>query len=343
MKTSFRFSAKAGYIVLLTIIFLTQLSCKGIQSALDPAGPESGRINNLWWLLFGVCAVVFILVITFLFYALAHARRYKDGAPIGIDAQKKMTRNISICVAITVIILFVFLVASLTIGKSIYTNSSPDVLTIEVVGHQWWWEVHYPTDEASKRVVTANEIHIPVGQPVRLRLSSGDVIHSFWVPNLQGKMDLIPMHLNSEWIKADHPGVFRGQCAEFCGHQHAHMSLLVIAEPQDQFNAWMDQQRQSTNTPSDPVLQRGQHVFLSSTCILCHTIRGTLANGTNAPDLTHLASRQTIAAGTLPNNRGYLSGWVVDSQSIKPGNKMPPNHLNPDDLQALLTYLESLK
>jgi cytochrome c oxidase subunit 2 len=343
MKVFVNTLKKSKAVLLVTAILVSQYSCKGIQSALDPAGPGSGRIVSLWWLLFWVCSVVFALVIIFLFYSLLHSRKYAEGAPIEINAQHKMTRTVAVCVALTSLILFVFLIASLTAGKAIFSGSGSDVVTIEVVGHQWWWEVHYPDDNASKRVVTANEIHIPVGRPVRVLLSSADVIHSFWVPNLQGKIDLVPMHLNSEWIRADRPGVFRGQCAEFCGHQHAHMSLLVIAEPSDKFNAWLDQQRRSTETPLDPAVQKGQQVFLSSPCVLCHTVRGTIANGTQAPDLTHLASRQTIAAGTLPNNRGYLSGWILDSQGVKPGNKMPPNHLTADDLQSVLSYLESLK
>ena len=164
-------------------------------------------------------------------------------------------------------------------------------------------------------IVTANEIHIPVGRPVVIRGRSNDVIHSFWVPNLQGKRDLIPSRVTTEWIQADHPGVYRGQCAEFCGLQHAHMVLWVIAEPEDKFEAWMKRQLQPSALPADPVKQRGQQVFLNNAVCYCHTIRGTTAQGRSRPDLTHFGSRRGIAAGTLPNNLGNLGGWIVDPQS----------------------------
>jgi cytochrome c oxidase subunit 2 len=221
--------------------------------------------------------------------------------------------------------------------------SNKNAVTIEVTGQQWWWQVRYLDPDPSKIFVTANEIHIPVGQPVTIKLRSTDVIHSFWVPNLVGKKDLIPGHDAVLWLQADKPGVFRGQCAEYCGLQHAHMAFWVVAEPPTRFAAWLNQQRGEAVQPSTSSEQRGQQVFLSSPCIMCHTIQGTPAGATVGPDLTHIASRSYIAAGTLPNTRGQLAGWIVDSQAIKPGNRMPPNSLNPDDLQALLDYLQSLK
>jgi cytochrome c oxidase subunit II len=190
---------------------------------------------------------------------------------------------------------------------------------------------------------TANEIHIPVGRPIMIRGMSNDVIHSFWIPNLNGKRDFIPSRVTTEWIQADHPGVFRGQCAEFCGLQHAHMALWVIAEPEAQFNAWMNRQLQAAAPPSDPVKQHGQQIFLDHACVYCHAIRGTTAGGQVAPDLTHFASRRSIAAGTLPNTIGNLGGWILDPQSIKPGNHMATIAVNSDDLQPLLEYIESLK
>jgi cytochrome c oxidase subunit 2 len=192
-------------------------------------------------------------------------------------------------------------------------------------------------------VITANEIHIPVGQPVEFQLKSRDVIHSFWVPTLHGKRDLIPRHVTTMTLQADRPGVYRGQCAEFCGYQHAHMAILVVAEPLEQFAAWLEHQRRPAAEPSDARQQRGQEVFLSAPCVMCHTIRGTLAGGRVAPDLTHIAGRHTLAAGTLPNTPGHLAGWIIDPQHIKPGNRMPAHSLNADDLQALLAYLGSLK
>jgi cytochrome c oxidase subunit 2 len=203
--------------------------------------------------------------------------------------------------------------------------------------------VRYEATEADQTVITANEIHVPLGEPVVIKTSSTDVIHSFWAPNLHGKRDLIPGYQNALWIEADREGVYRGQCAEFCGHQHAHMSFYVIAEPPEKFRSWLAAQASTPPPPSDPSAKEGQQVFLSHTCVMCHTIRGTQAGAKMGPDLTHIASRMTIAAGTLPNTTGNLAGWILDSQSIKPGNKMPPNPLKADDLNALLKYLGTLK
>jgi cytochrome c oxidase subunit 2 len=192
-------------------------------------------------------------------------------------------------------------------------------------------------------VTTANEIHIPVGRVVHFKLRSNDVIHSFWVPNLHGKTDLIPGHIADTWIRADRAGTYRGQCAEFCGYQHAHMALTVVAETEGQFRNWYAAQLQSAIQPATQQQARGRQVFLSSTCIMCHRIQGTDAGGAVGPDLTHIASRQTIAAATLENTREHLRQWILDSQAIKPGNRMPPNPLNAEDLEALLDYLQTLK
>lgn len=256
-------------------------------------------------------------------------------------------RNVVIgATVVTTVMLFVYLIMSFVAGRAI---SSPlhgedmSVLTIDVTGHQWWWEVRYGDKNPSRSFTTANEIHIPVGQPVLLRMTSQDVIHSFWVPNLMGKKDLIPGKYSTLMFQADKPGVYRGQCAEYCGLQHAHMALIVVAESPDTYNAWRESQIHPAVEPASDAAKRGQQVFLSNPCIMCHTVRGTQAGSNLGPDLTHIGSRQTIAAGTLPNTRGHLSGWIMDSQSVKPGNKMPPNNLSPEDLQALLDYLQSLK
>src|ERR1051326_3475232 len=190
-------------------------------------------------------------------------------------------------------------------------------MVVEVTASQWWWAIRYPNSDPSQIVITANEIHIPVGRAVMVREVALDVIHSFWVPNLQGKIDLIPSRVNTVWIQADHAGRFRGQCAEFCGLQHAHMALWVVAEAPEQFKKWMDHQLQPAVPPSDPAKAQGQHVFLDSACALCHAITGTSAAGQNGPDLTHFGSRLTIAAGTLPNNKGNMGGWISDPQTIK--------------------------
>jgi cytochrome c oxidase subunit 2 len=224
-----------------------------------------------------------------------------------------------------------------------HSLESKNPITVQVIGHQWWWEVQYPNTDASMWITTANEIHVPVGKPIVLLTSSRDVIHSFWAPNLQGKRDLIPGYQTAIWFQADKEGVYRGQCAEFCGAQHAHMAFYIVAEPMDKFQQWLLGQRDPAPEPSSEVTKHGRDVFLSGTCIMCHTIRGTNAGSRVGPDLTHLASRSYIAAGTLPNNPGSLGGWISDPQSIKPGVRMPPNPLKSEDLQALVAYLQTLK
>jgi cytochrome c oxidase subunit 2 len=211
-----------------------------------------------------------------------------------------------------------------------------------VTAHQWWWEVAYHSPD----FITANEIHIPAGQRVQITLRSEDVIHSFWVPQLAGKTDLIPGHPNVIDLKADDPGTYEGACAEFCGLQHANMRFQVIADAPADFARWQQDQRQDAvplDSSSDPQLLAGQQAFLNSACVNCHTIRGTSASGTLGPDLTHLASRQRIASGVLPNTLGNLAGWILDPQSVKPGTQMPPQQVDASKFQALLQYLQSLK
>jgi len=319
------------------------------QSALDAAGPQAERIARLWWVFLAVCAAVYALVIGFLFAALA--RRRGDPAPRPADAEatasptsdRGLTRAVATATAATALILFILLVASVGTGKALSEHGDPNALYIELTGHQWWWQATYQDPSPSQQFETANEIHIPVGRPVIFILTSSDVIHSFWVPNLSGKIDLIPTHRNTIWIRADKPGVYRGQCAEFCGLQHANMALRVVAESPTQFEAWRRAQVEPAPAPDTPDKQHGQQVFTSLPCAMCHTIRGTGAGGRTAPDLTHLATRSTIAAGILPNTRGHLAGWILDAQGVKPGAAMPPNVLPPDDLQSLLDYLGSLQ
>ncbi len=312
------------------------------QSALAPASPQAARISDLWWLMFTICSVVFVAVIATLLYAVFH-RRAATSQSAEAGAERRMTIAVGGAVAATAAILFVLLVASISSGRGLASSTGPAAVTIEVTGHQWWWEVQYADPEPSRRVTTANEIHIPVGQPVLFKLKARDVIHSFWVPNLHGKRDLIPGHETTIALQAERPGMFRGQCAEFCGYQHAHMALLVIAEPPEQFSAWLEHQRRPAVQPGNAHQRRGLEVFLASSCVMCHTIRGTPAGGRVAPDLTHLSSRLTLAAGTLPNTPGHLAGWIIDPQAIKPGNKMPPNVFDAEDFQALLAYLQSLQ
>ncbi|HEX2091758.1 MAG TPA: cytochrome c oxidase subunit II [Longimicrobiaceae bacterium] len=311
-------------------------------SAAHPAGPQAERIGELAWFLVVAGSAVFLAVTGFLLYALWRGHRREEGAA-GPEAERRMTRWVVGSVAATTLILLATLLHNLYTGRALAAFADPDALTIRVIGQQWWWEVQYQDPTYSRRLTTANEIHVPVGRRVRVEVQSGDVIHSFWVPNLHGKIDLIPGYSGVTYLRADRPGVYLGRCAEFCGLQHARMDLRVIAEPPERFAAWYEQQLRAAPPPADSLQQKGQQVFLSKQCALCHTIRGTPAASRVGPDLTHLASRRTLAAGVLPNTRGHLAGWVVDPQRIKPGARMPPNQLAPDELHALLSYLQSLK
>jgi cytochrome c oxidase subunit 2 len=320
-----------------------------IRSALHAAGPQAAHIASLWWLMFWVCLVVFVLVIVAMLFALARARlRGPEIIPEPLVLRDAATEwrigvAIGVSVAATALVLIVFLVASVVTGRAIASLTTPDPLKIEITGYRWWWRIQYPDPVPANTVTTANEFHIPVGRPVLLTLRSRDVIHSLWVPPLHGKKDLIPGHPNSMWIQADRPGRYEGQCAEFCGFQHAHMRLIIIAEPAEQFEKWLEAQRKPAEPPNDPLAQRGLQVFQTGSCALCHAIQGTEASGQVAPDLTHLASRTTLGAATIPNSTGYLAGWIIDSQHIKPGNAMPPNSLSAEDLHALLAYLGGLE
>jgi len=322
------------------------------QNALDPAGPLAGRINSLTRVMIYLLSAIFIIVMIVLAIAAFRRQRHTTPEPEPHNAvippqhdrEQRLSHTVTAGVLLSVAILFVLLVSSFLIGHKVFT--SPDrsnALIIEVNGRQWWWDVRYDHPVPSQIVTTANEIHIPVGRPIVLRLGSNDVIHSFWVPNLHGKMDMIPGRTQEFALQADRPGVFRGQCAEYCGHQHAHMALLVIAEPEDQFNAWYQAQLQPAPAPSTESQINGQKVFLSRPCVMCHRIQGTDAGGRLGPDLTHVASRQTIAAGTLNNSREHLSQWIQNSQDVKPGNRMPPIPVNGNDLNSLLDYVQSLK
>jgi cytochrome c oxidase subunit II len=278
-----------------------------IHSVTDAGGPQAQHIEHLWWLMFVACTVVFLVVMGLLAFAVWRRRGVAPTAEREAAGRRQALRWVAGAAAGTAVILFGFLIASLLTDRRLDRIETKDALTITVTGQQWWWDVRYDHPEPSQVIVTANEIHVPVGRPVRLRLRSIDVIHSFWVPSLGGKRDLIPGRDTSLWIQADRAGVFQGQCAEFCGHQHAHMRFQVVAETPEEFQAWQENQRLLAREPTTPEQVRGRDVFLSSTCIMCHSVRGTLAGSRAGPDLTHLASRRTIAASTLPNARGPLT------------------------------------
>ena len=319
--------------MLLLLVFLT--ACSGSQSVLDAAGTGARETLSVWWLMFWLGTVVFVVVLALLWIAVSRTTDSKETTSKSTRTRMVVLGGIVMPVIIIAIV-FIFSTRGLV---AIGDLRGDDSVTIDIAAHQFWWEVSYP-DEG---FVTANEIHIPVGESVDIRLTSNDVIHSFWVPSLHGKIDVMPGHTTSITLKAEEAGTFRGQCAQFCGAQHANMAFLVIAQEYDEYRAWAAHQAEPAEAvPESDAIVRGQDIYMSSMCVYCHTIRGTASSGTLGPDLTHLNSRETIGAGILENNRGNLAGWIVDPQEIKPGNHMPGITLTGEELDDLLNYLESL-
>lgn len=304
---------------------------------LDPAGPYAGSIATLSWTLIGIGVAVFGVVLLALYIALfgqAETRRRLGGR-----------HTIWLLgVAFPVIVLTVLLVWGLSLTSRIAAPARGEPMRIEVSGEMWWWRVAYLDVAGRPWLHDANELHIPVGRPIEIELRSADVIHSFWVPRLSGKLDMIPGRRNIIRIQADAPGVFGGQCTEYCGGPHALMGFVVVAHAPDDFARWVAVRRPPPTPPASPTARRGAELFVSTGCAACHRVRGTTANGLAGPDLSHVASRRTLGAGILPNNRGTLIGWIGNSQAIKPGNRMPPyTVLRSDELQALADYLEGLR
>lgn len=310
-----------------------------MMDVLNPAGPQAQNIATVTWVFIGICAVVYLATVITLGWALLRRPREDDDSP---RVARRLTRIVTSATAFTAATLVALTLASEIAGRGLSKPSGPGAVTIDVIGYQWFWEFRYQDATPSEWVSSPNELHIPVGVPIVLNAISRDVIHSFWVPELNGKRDLIPGITTQTWIQADKPGLYRGQCAEFCGHQHAKMAFTVVAHPVAEFQAWLQQQRQPAVTPTDET-RRGHDLFMSRTCVTCHTIRGTQAGSRVGPDLTHVGSRRTIAAGTLPTTREDLTEWVRDPQSIKPGTRMPAIRLSEDDLRAVVAYLESLR
>ncbi|UVW29271.1 cytochrome c oxidase subunit II [Massilia sp. H6] len=326
------FTTRAGIAATLALL----AGCEGVQSSLAPKGPAAAEIAHISWIMFIGAALILLLVMTLALYAMYRAPDKR----IPVAANKLIIAGGVAFPAVTLTALLVYGVWSM---GSLRGDPQP-TLTIDVIGKQWWWEVHYQRDVPGAGFATANEIHIPVGVQAKIRLHSNDVIHSFWVPNLAGKMDVMPGQVNSLVIQADKEGVFRGQCAEFCGAQHARMAFFVIAQPRDKFDAWMAQQRAPMAAPTSDMGRRGQQIFRDNRCMECHAVRGNDAavnSARNGPDLTHIASRTHLAGGTLPNTRDNLKRIIADSQGIKPGSHMPAfPDLSADALEALASYLE---
>lgn len=335
-------------LLLLIGIILLLPGCTGTQrqSALDPAGTQAAHIHGLWDLYLWTCCLVYLAVMACTLVAFFRRAETGTDEPVTappIDQELRKGAIVTGALFLTAAILFVLLLSEFLTARQIDALADPKAPTVRITGHQWWWDVRYENPTASEIVQTANELHLPVGRTIHFELLSSDVIHSLWIPNLHGKTDMIPGYTTQTFVRADQPGTFWGQCAEFCGHQHANMRLLIVVEPEEEFQKWLAAQRQPAPAPTTESQKRGQQLFLTRTCVLCHTINGTPAQSRVGPELTHLATRPRIGAGTLPNNRGHLAGWITDPQGIKPGVRMPATPLTTAELHPLLDYLESLK
>jgi cytochrome c oxidase subunit 2 len=311
---------------------------------LDAAGVRAQHILPLTW--FTLCvSIVVCLVITLLLWIAVRRRRTPDGvdiASVNIERGSDGLRWISVGLLLSAVPLAVTLVWTMLSLAAVAGPPANPALVLDITARQWWWDVHYGGAQPADGFETANEIHIPVGRPVLLRLHAADVIHSFWVPKLTGKTDVIPGQTNQSWMQTDEPGRYLGQCSEFCGYQHAHMQFEVIAQSPAEFAAWQTAQRQPASQPAAADAARGLEV-VQFRCALCHAIRGTSAGAVSAPDLTHLMSRRTLAAGTLPNTSGNLVSWIQNPQDAKPESLMPNQYLSAQQLKDVLAYLETLQ
>jgi cytochrome c oxidase subunit II len=327
-----------------TLSALCLAGCAGFQNVLGGDGAEGANFVRLFIVFTIVCTIMYLLIGGALIVALWRRR-----ASLTVD--QRQHHHTSPAVGTALIAWTALMVAgltALTIASFFTDRSNAAVgrgphLTLTVTANQWWWDVKYTTNDPSKSVRTANEIHLPVGVAAEVKLQSNDVIHSFWIPNLAGKQDLIPGRVTDAQLLPRKTGLYRGQCAEFCGVDHALMALDITVESKEDFQRWYAAQLRPAQAPATPLQLAGLRYFTTRECSSCHNVGGTAAGGQVAPDLTHFASRRSIAAGTLPMNKGNLYGWVADPQSLKPGNHMPTVGLAPAELHAVVAYLESLK
>lgn len=308
-------------------------------------GERAARIVPLTWFVLIVSILVCIAIAIMLWRGVRRARTGGgdiETRAMPVNRGAKGVHWITIGILVSLVPLLATLVWTMFTIAAVAGPPARADLVLDVTGHQWWWEVKYNGDDPAESFTTANEIHIPVGARVLVRLHGGDVIHSFWVPKLSGKTDAIPGQVNLSWIQASHAGRFRGQCQEFCGLQHAFMGFEVVAEPKEDFEAWRASQLRAAPDPITPSQARGRAI-VEYRCGLCHEVRGTGAGAVAAPDLTHVMARRTIASGRLVNNPGNLIGWIQDPQGIKPGCLMPNQYLSAQQLQDVQAYLVLLR
>ncbi len=338
--------------ILLAVMVSGQVAAAAEDlSVFHPVSQPASSIRDLFYLVLAITGAIFLLVEGMLIYAAVRYRRRaaanaQKAEPEPAQIYGSPPLEVAWTVAPLLIVFVLFLVVVRSVVEAQQANDDPPALRLQVIGHQWWWEIVYPGEQPEQTMRTANEIHVPAsgdGQPARIEIEllSADLIHSFWVPRLAGKTDLIPGRSNRMWFTSDEPGIFFGQCAEFCGTQHANMKLRVVAEPREEFDRWLQNEKQpAADVPSAAA---GRTKFLSLSCVNCHTVRGTTARGTVGPDLTHLMSRRTLAAGTVENDHDHLRQWIADPDSLKPGSEMPDLRLSPADVDSVVEFLESLQ
>jgi cytochrome c oxidase subunit II len=317
------------------------------HSALSPGGIQAEHIVRLWHLTLIVCGVVFAAVLLAVLFALLRRGGADRSTPpnlrVAVAPERSVQRTVVSASVLSVVLLVALIVADVLTDRALSKLPVANALHIELTGWRWWWQARYAADDGRPAFVTANELHVPVGRPIVISLGAGDVIHSFWVPSLHGKKDLLPGIASTIELRADRAGVYDGPCAEFCGAEHALMALRLVAEPADRYAAWAASQTASATPPAQGLAAHGLQVFERSTCANCHTVRGTRAAGLLGPDLTHLMSRQTIAAGALPNNTANLTLWIGNPAAVKPGTTMPAVGLSEPDLKAVVAWLSTLQ
>jgi cytochrome c oxidase subunit 2 len=333
--------------LILTLGLLSMLAlagCAGSPTWFEPASPNAALITDLGTAIFAIAIGVFVVVESLLIISVVRFSRKRQGEPAQIEGNTRF--EIAWTAAPAIVLAVVFFLSLQTLTQIAYapassagaSNAPAGGLHVRVIGHQWWWEFQYP----DLNIITANELHVPVNTVVNFDIESTDVIHSFWVPQLAGKTDAIPGHVNHTWFQASQLGTFHGQCAEFCGTEHALMRLEAVVETADRFQAWVKQQQAPVAVMSGDAA-RGEQLFLNGACIGCHTVNGTKAVGKVGPNLTHLASRKLFAGAVFDNNADNLSKWLANPPAMKPGTSMPNLNLSQTDIDALVAYLTSLK
>lgn len=326
----------AARLLLLAMVMATS-GCAGVQSALMPSGEEAIEVDLLFWTITGISALITGLVVVLVAVAMYGTPRWRA----------RLDRDWIVwgggIVFPVVVLTGVFIYGLIVLRSGDVRVREAEAPGITVVGKRWWWEVVY-TGPDGEPVTTANELRIPAGRPIAIRLESDNVIHSFWVPRLAGKLDMIPGRSNVLTLQATEPGLSRGQCAEYCGGAHALMAFYVEVLPEEEYDDWLAHEASDARPPESEQEIRGQEVFMRNGCGACHSIRGTEANGVIGPDLTHLGSRHSLAAAALPNSKAAIAAWIFENQHIKPENLMPEYRIfEPEELNAVAAYLESLE